>query len=86
MRQLANKLLYSELIQSCIIHDGMYYLPLDQLVTLITALITFMVIALSIGWFISECIIGVVRLITHFNKKKYGGKRETLQKGRKDHC
>lgn len=78
MRRFVNKLLYTELVQSCIVHDGMYYLPLDQLVTLILNLMFCMAVFLTVGWVIAESIISIVRLRTYINEKKYGGKYETL--------
>lgn len=86
MKKLVNNWLFGELIQSCITYDGMWYLPLDQLADLIMNLIIFAAVALFLGCFVAEGIIAVITLITHHNRKKYGGKYETLQKGRSNHC
>lgn len=86
MQKLVNNLLFGELIQSCISYDGMWYLPLDQLAHLILHLMIYAAVFLSVGWLVAEGIIAVITLITQHNRKKYGGKYETLQKGRRDHC
>lgn len=85
MKKLVNNWLFGELIQSCITHDGMWYLPLDQLSDLVLNLIIFAAVSLFIGCFVAECIIAVITLITQYNRKKFGGKYETLQKGRRNH-
>lgn len=63
MNQLINNLLFSELLQSCITHDGVVYLPLDQLVHLIFHLMIYAAVALSIGWLLAELLLLLVKFI-----------------------